>query len=188
MRNAALLLGSLIIVACSVDHLVVAALDQAGGANVGGSSASAGSSGLATSVAGAVSSGGSQSRAGAAQGGAAAQGGTDRIILSSGGTNVDVRIGGDAGATSELVCSCLGEQAELCGSDGVTYAAICEDGGACLAPTIACWHACPCLEGESADAGVSSWFSADCADTAPCADGVICMTFNNVTRDMHTCN
>jgi hypothetical protein len=186
MRNTALLLATLVTVACSVDHLVLAALDEAGGANAGGSSAGAGSSGLSAGAAGNVSAGGSQTDSAAARGGSA-QGGMDRIILGSAGGNVDIRIGGDAGATSQLVCSCLGTQAEVCGSDGVTYAAGCEDAGDCVLPTIACWHACPCLAGESAEPDTASWFSLDCAATAPCADGVVCMTFSNVTPDMHTC-
>jgi hypothetical protein len=192
MRNVASLLGTLLLVACSLDHVVVAALDAAGAGNVGGSSESAGGAGLSASATDHDPSGGARPSGGGAQGGSAgggiAQGGTDRIILGFGGSNVDVRIGGDAGSTSEIVCSCLGEQAQLCSSDGVTFAAGCEeDAGACLAPTISCWHACPCLEGESANTRVSSWFPADCAPTAQCADGPVCMTFTNVTHDVHIC-
>jgi hypothetical protein len=185
MRNAALLLGTLVTVACSVDHLVLASLDEAVDPNVGGSSASAGMSGLSANAAGDVNLGGSP-LGGSAGLDAAAQGGRDRMILASGGSNVDIRISGDAGATSELVCSCLGTQAQVCGSDGITYAA-CTGEGACIVPTIACWHACPCLAGESADMDMVSWFSMDCAPAVACADGVICMTFSNVTPDQRIC-
>jgi hypothetical protein len=189
MRNAALLMGTLLLAACSIDHIVVAALDQAAGANTGGASgAGAGSSGLLASAAGEVTVGGSFPQGGTApQGGAAPQGGTDRILLTSGGSNVDVRIGADAGATSETICSCSGQQTQLCGSDGITYTADCEEGSTCLAPTISCFHACPCLAEEPADTEVITWFPQACAPMAQCTEGFFCMTFTNVTRGEHLC-
>jgi hypothetical protein len=112
----------------------------------------------------------------------------DRILLTSGGSNVTVWIGADAGATSEIVCACAGQQAQLCSSDGVTYTGSCEDdAGTCLAPIIACFHACPCLDDEPANADVVSWFPQDCAPMAQCSDGFFCMTFSNVTRGEQLC-
>jgi hypothetical protein len=175
MRNMALLIG-MFSVACAVDHVVVATLDGSGGTNGTNDRGDAGSSGSVPSAAGNVSSGGSHSG-----------GGTDRIILASGGTNVDVRIGEDAGAASYLMCSCLGErQAELCGSDGLTYPGSCDDGGTCLPPAIACFHACPCLEDESGAVKVTSWFPETCAATAGCSD-FTCLAFSNVTVDQPNC-
>jgi hypothetical protein len=188
MRNVTMLMGTFVITACSLDHIVVAALEQAGGTNMGGQSGGAGSSGVSATAAGNETSGGSLAQGGtASQGGPAPQGGTDRMLLGSGGSNVDVRIGADAGATSEIVCSCNGQQAQLCGSDGVTYAACEEDAGTCLLPPIACFHACPCLDEEPADAEVITWFWQDCAPMAQCSNGFFCMTFTNVTPDVHIC-
>jgi hypothetical protein len=174
MRSATLLMGTLGVVACSLDHVRVAALDDAGSANMAGAVASSGSSSLSPSAgAGALNSGG-----------APPQDGEDRFILISGGSTGDVHIDGDAGTTSEVVCSCLGSrQAQLCGSDGVTYPASCDDAGTCLLPAIACFHACPCLAGESANLSAISWFPQDCVSTAPCSDGLICMTFSDLMLD-----
>lgn len=177
MRNTSLLVGAFAVAACSLEHVVVAALDDAGSAGVAGMMARAGSSGLSASAAGSVSSGG----------GHLSTGGMDRIILSSGGTNVDVQIGTDAGTTTQVLCACENEQAQLCGIDGVTYPAPCDDGGPCLVPRIACWHACPCLAGEPSSPQVSSWISVDCVPTSPCTGDAICLTFSNVTPSAQSC-
>jgi len=171
MQNATLLVGTLA-VACSLDHVRVATLDDAGSASsssTGGELAGAGHSNRSASAGGnALASGGSPP-----------QNGEDRFILISGGANGDVQISADAGAKSVVVCSCLGTQAEACGSDGVTYPAPCDDGGACLPPSIACFHACPCLDGETA--GSETWFSLspNCAPTVPCSEGLICLTLSS---------
>ena len=175
MRNIHLLLGTLAVTACSVDHVVVAALDDAGSADSGGTSGRAGSSGLTTSAAGSVTAGGAQST-----------GGTDRFLLSAGGSNVNVQIGTDAG-TTQVLCACQNEPAQLCGIDGVTYPTPCDDGGPCLVPMIACWHACPCVAGEPSTPPVSSWISVDCIPTSPCTGDAMCLTFSNVPPSAQSC-
>ena len=179
MRNAISIFGALIVAACSVDHIVVAALDDTGSASTGGMFDSAGSSGLSASAAGTVTSGGSRSA------------GPDRIILVSGGTTSDVRIDSDAGAadasTTEVLCSCDGGQSSSCGSDGITYPTSCDDGGTCFPPSIACFHACPCLEAEPVGAQVTSWFSVDCDPTKQCAGGFICLMFSGAKRQSPNC-
>jgi hypothetical protein len=177
MRNARLLFGTLLgtlsIVACSLEHVRVAALDDAGHANPGGELASAGNSSLSASA----SAGGGTLNAG----GAPPQGGDDWFILISGGSNVDLPIPSDASAPSEVVCACLGEGVRLCGSDGISYS--CDGGGACLLPAIACLHTCPCLDGESADGNAIAWFSRECAPSTPCQSGLICTMLSNTTPD-----
>jgi hypothetical protein len=177
MPRAGAFFGMLFIAACSVDHLVVAALDDAGPANEGGAVGSAGTT--------------SGSTAGKATWvGSPGQGGMDRIILiASGGGNVDVRIGAGAsgGPPTAVLCACEDEQASLCGSDGLTYPTPCEDGGTCAPPSIACFHACPCLEGESASIEVTSWFPSDCDPATRCSGDVMCLTFGNVTTASQKC-
>ncbi len=187
MRKVALLIGIHALVACSVDHLVVAALDDAGSAGDAGANAAgagedtaaapelAGSAGLNENTSGAGGFGGAPS--------ARETGGAGVLLLTSGG-DVGVFIGGDAGASSKFVCSCSSNQSELCGTDGVTYDGVnapssCEDGGVCAPPSIACWHACPCNPGESSDLdSTMSWFSLDCAGTAQCSGDFTCMAFS----------
>ncbi|HEY3253268.1 MAG TPA: hypothetical protein VGJ91_04945, partial [Polyangiaceae bacterium] len=87
-----------------------------------------------------------------------------------------------------ILCACQNEQAQLCGSDGVTYPTPCDsDAGPCLVPMIACWHACPCLDGESATPPVTSWISVDCVPTTPCTGDSICLSFSNVTPSAQNC-
>jgi len=178
MRNAILILGALVISACSVDHLLVAALDDADGGSAGGMINHAGSSGESANAAGNVASGGSRS------------GGMDTIILISGGATSDLQIESDAGvdpnAATKVLCSCDGGQTSLCGTDGITYPTACEDGGTCFPPSVACLHACPCLAGESAS-GVTSWFSVDCDPTHQCAGGFICLMFRNASSEPSNC-
>ncbi|HKO52186.1 MAG TPA: hypothetical protein VJV79_30975, partial [Polyangiaceae bacterium] len=127
MRNTWRLIGALALAACSVDPVVVAALDDAGGANTGGLSGGSGSSGSSESAAGNGTSGGAYPQGG------------DWFIILSGGTTTNVRTDADAGATTTVLCSCKEGQATLCGSDGITYTISCEDGGTCLPPSVACW-------------------------------------------------
>jgi hypothetical protein len=174
MRNTALLMVTLA-AACSANHVLVAALDDTGGAHSGGSIGSAGNSSL-SAIGGSspVSSGGSHAAPDAG------------IVLTSGGSNVDVRIGEDAGATSVVICACADGQAAFCGSDGMTYPNSCEDGGTCVPPMVACWHACPCLEGESASNETTFWFPEDCAPTTVCEREPTCLTIGYVTGSLLT--
>jgi len=180
MRNIALSIG-IIVTACSIDHLTVAALDDS---NAAGTSASG--SPAAAAVSGSAGSGGVVTFAGSSSGGAAGS-----VLLVNGGAAGSHLIGdlaGEGGLASELRCSCLGQQRpQFCGSDGITYPIECSDGGTCLPPSVDCWHACPCLAGE-ADAGTTtSWFSVDCAPPAQCTEGIVCMSFSNLAPDMGTC-
>ena len=178
MRNAALLIVILAVGACSLDHVVVAALDDAGSTNPGAVLGLAGGSGLNASAAGSGTSGGSPD-----------QGGTDRFLIGLGGSSVNVQIGADtdAGVTSVLLCSCGAQPTGLCGSDGITYPPSCDDGGTCILPEIACFHACPCLAGESASAEVTSWFSPNCVLATQCAGDAFCLGFSNVTPNPQNC-
>jgi len=173
MRNSALLLG-IIATACSIDHVVVAALDGAAGNNLGGAPGGAGSANLSANAGGGVlNAGGTRSEV------------NPGVMLTSGGGNVDMPIGGDAGTSNVTVCACVGDQAQLCGTDGVTYTRSCGDAGTCELPTVACWHACPCLEGESANTDMAIWFPQDCQPDARCSDGFTCVTVPR-TDDLFT--
>lgn len=193
MRNLAMLIGVHALLACSVDHLVVARLDDAGSAGAptagaGEDSAgapdlagSAGSAGLNENTSGASGSAGTPSTGAAGDAG---------VLITSFGGDVGVLIGGDAGASSQFICSCLSNQSELCGTDGVTYDGVnlqssCEDGGACSPPSIACWHACPCNPGESSDLNsTTTWFTPDCAGSAQCTGDFTCMAFSGDVKIM----
>lgn len=189
MRNAVLLVGFVCITACSLDHIVVASLDDtssgapsmtvAGSASAGAGAGTAGSGGLGGNAA----SGGSGGVIASA--GARATNETPGDSFSTGGitttftgTNL-----GDAGAASEIRCSCLGSSSYVCGTDGVTYSAACVDSGACTTPGIECLQACPCPESGvgGAPTSVPTLFTIECAATAHCSEGVICSKFSSVT-------
>lgn len=188
MRNAALLLALCALTACSLDHMLIAELDEVGtgGASAGGTSrVSAGGMGGA-GAAGSTPSAGSGGVV--ALGGAQAGGEAGWVSLASGGFGGTILIGvviPAAGATSETRCSCLSRQQEACGTDGITYPTTdCGDAGSCSPPEIECLHACPC-NGDSASFNVDSftWLPVDCVSMARCADGVVCMTFTGSTFD-----
>ncbi|HEY0469956.1 MAG TPA: hypothetical protein VGC79_37475, partial [Polyangiaceae bacterium] len=158
----------------------------AGGALAGGAPAGSASAG-GTASAGASGSAGSGGVVTSA--GAPSEGDAGRVLIATGGANgSDIlrNLAGEGGVTSELRCSCLGHASpQFCGSDGITYPIECSDGGTCLPPSVDCWHACPCLAGDDAT-GTTPWFSVDCLPTTQCTDGVVCMTFTNVSRDTQT--
>lgn len=168
MRNVALMLGALSAAACSVDHLVVAALDApSAGRSAGGESGAAG----AGANANANTNGGSL----ATSGGSAGQGGnvdtTDGAGAAGDGSQA---LAGDGGASSRKFCACLSNEASFCGSDGITYPTTCEDGGPCFPPAIDCWHACPCLDNEPQGGVTTSIFPSDCAPVTPCSGDKVC--------------
>jgi len=182
MRNAALLVGFYATTACSLDHVVVATLDSAGagGWAIAGRTSSAGAGGSAGGAPSA-GSGGSVFSGGSPAGGDA---GGDSIA--SGGvvdTHLIGTIIGAGGGASETRCSCIGRRSELCGTDGITYPSECVDTGACLPPGIACLQACPCPDGAGGNATTttSDWFLMECASSAHCSEGVICMAFSGGT-------
>ena len=180
MRNTALSLGIMIVTACTVDHITVAALDEMSAAGAAASGAPAGGAGSA-GASGNAGSGGAVPSAGAQPEGDAGRG----LLTSGGSAGSDLlrNLAGEGGVTSELRCSCLGQQQpQFCGSDGITYPIECSDGGTCLPPSIDCWHACPCLPSDQ-DAGTVSWFSVDCVPMTQCTEGVVCMMFSNVSPD-----
>jgi len=196
MRNAMLLMGMLAGAACSVDHVVVATLDkpssvsstEGGAADAGAGSGDrthTGGVGSGATGGSAGSSGASQITGGVATSGGSVSGTIDSFVTTSGGTAPVIRIGdlaGAGGGASELVCSCLDDASFVCGTDGVSYTSCRGDG--CVVPTIACWHACPCLDGEPDPMAVTSWFAADCPSR--CSRGVICMTFTSDTSAVST--
>jgi len=178
------LVGFVTLTACSMDHVVVAALDVAGAGGM--TTASAGSSqGGSAGKAAAATSAGSAPLAGAGgvltTEGVPQLGDAGRVLIASGGSLGTIIIG-DAGATSLTACSCLGRSTEFCGTDGVTYPTDCSDAGPCAPPAIACWHACPCLDGGVENTGgqaSTQWFALGCLSSAHCSDGMVCMTFDN---------
>jgi len=188
MRNAAFLLGILVVTACSIDHITVAALDDAGTPSAGMADSLAGSAGSA----GSAGTSGSAGNGGVfAAAGAEPEGEAGRVSIAAGGSTQDgvlLSQAGEGGTTSELRCSCLGQpKPQFCGSDGVTYPIECSDGGTCLPPSVDCWHACPCLAGDTGAGATTSWFSLDCVPSTQCAEGVVCMTFTNVSPEARIC-
>ncbi|HYP88883.1 MAG TPA: hypothetical protein VEQ59_12030 [Polyangiaceae bacterium] len=187
MRDALLSLGFVVVSACSLDHVVVATLED-----TGASAASAGAAGSSSASragsAGALVSAGSAGTPAAA--GVSAEAG--RASIASGGSAERGMLpnpGGAGGSSAVLLCSCLDQQLSVCGSDGVTYPTECSDAGPCFPPAIACWHACPCLDAEldAGAAGVTtSWFSPECVSDNPCPSDFVCMTFSNVDREAQT--
>lgn len=187
MRNTALLLGILVVTACSIDHVMVAALDEASAAGAPAGGASAGGASL-----GGAGSAGARANAGAGgvviAGASQSESDAGRVLITTGGsagTDELRNLAGEGGVGSELFCSCLGTKSQFCGSDGVTYPVECADGDVCLPPAIDCWHACPCLT-DDAGVGTTSWFSLGCVPSE-CTDGVVCMLFTNVVPDHTIC-
>jgi hypothetical protein len=179
MRKALFVIGMLAVAACSVDHVVVAALDDASGGSPAG-----GDAGAAGADSGGQAGDRSADTGGVGFGGAPASGGSAGIvgilITSTGGFGAD-NAAGAAGANSIVVCSCLGDEVALvCGSDGITYPASCGAGIDCP-PAIDCWHACPCDDPPTSTG--TRLFPPECAPTL-CAGDVVCMTYTNATRDM----
>jgi len=184
MQKAMWLVGFVTLTACSMEHVVVAALDGAGaggalatsaGSTPGGSggSASAQTSARSPTIAG---GGGVVTTEDFPQ-----VGGAGRVFIASGGGAGTIFIG-EAGGTSLIACSCLGRSSEFCGTDGVTYPTDCSDAGPCAPPAIACWHACPCLDGGLENTGgqaATQWFALDCGSSARCSDGMVCMMFSS---------
>jgi len=184
MRYTALLIGFYATTACSLDHVVVAALDSAGSGGspsaVAGEASTAGAGGTAGALPGAGSGGSAFSGGGSAVGDAG--GGS----LAAGGVVDTPLIGtiiGDGGGASVTRCSCLGGTSDLCGTDGITYSTECANAGTCFPPGIACWQACPCPVGAGGNSAlaVSEWFPKECASSAHCNEGMICMTFDSGT-------
>jgi hypothetical protein len=190
MRNTALLLGFVGITACSVDHIVVAALDNvsaagAFAAGAGGSTAAGGEGARPADAGASAGLGGEVALGGGGSRGEAEAGGFSITWGGAVGSAVLLDAAGAGGATTEIRCSCLGQQAaQVCGTDGLTYPAECGDAGPCLPPAIDCFHACPCLDAGVGGMAEASWFPLECAATAPCSD-VVCMMFSNV-RDTPT--
>jgi len=188
MRNAALLIVILAVGACSLDHVVVAALDDqhaAGAAGAAGAVGAAGAAGAAGAI-GAAGTGGVVTF-----GGSSGRGG-DSVTIITGGTGDIFLLGsaGEGGVTSQVRCSCKGQQAQVCGSDGLTYPDSCSDGAVCSPPVIACWHACPCLDGEAGSMGGmvgSVWLPQSCVSTAQCADNRICLIFTDAPFGTQVC-
>lgn len=174
MQSAASFTVLFAITGCSLDHVVVAALDDVSAAGsmatttaaAGGGAANAGSGGEAVSGRSPTSG----------------TGGTVWIV--SGGSGGSVSIGSSTAepeSGSETRCSCLGQTREVCGTDGVTYPTACGDAENCMPPGIACLQACPCGDENVGSAGVAafSWFPASCVTTARCREGVVCMSFSD---------
>ncbi|HET7543415.1 MAG TPA: Kazal-type serine protease inhibitor domain-containing protein [Polyangiaceae bacterium] len=190
MRDALFSLGFVMVSACSLDHVVVATLEDS---SAGASSAGAAGSAMA-GRAGSAGAPPSASSAGMpAAVGATAESSAGSVSSASGGSierGMLPSLGGAGGAGTALLCSCLEQRVEVCGSDGVTYPNECSDAGLCFPPAIACWHACPCLDAElAAGAGgttATRWFSSDCVSDNPCTGDVVCMMFSNVDRDAQT--
>lgn len=188
MKYAALLLGFCAMTACSLDHVVVAELDTAGAGGTpavvaGNANANARADGTAGEAATVAGSGGALGAAGAQ-----AAGNPGSVVIGSGGTVDNTIIGTlitSGGGTTELRCSCVSRQAQVCGTDGLTYPRDCADSSACAPPEIACLQACPCLDG-GVDGGSSidfRWFPSDCVSSARCSEGVVCMEFSDVSFD-----
>jgi len=161
-------------IACSTDVLVVATLDGAGGTSTGGDAgtsakgggeADAGASFTETSAGTAGSSGASDSGGSSGAGGTASEGGAGSGAILH-------------GTTTTNICACRSDPTFVCGADGVTYDPTCSDG--CSQVTIACFHACPCDNGESGapNAEESGWMDADCFDVRQCATGFLCIPAN----------
>jgi hypothetical protein len=181
-RASTLLLGFIAVTACSVDHLLVAALDDmsAAGSSEGGADGSLTAVGNEGGGGALVGSGGTAAFGGARS---AAEGGGDSFIL-GGGSSVLLGSAGAAGDGTEFRCSCLGQQpAQVCGTDGLTYPIECSDAGPCFPPAIDCWHACPCLDAGLDGMGEATWFPFECAATAHCSGNIVCMKFSNVVSD-----
>lgn len=183
MRNAALLVAVCALTACSLDHIVVAALDDVNAGGTAGADAGRSNPG-GGGTAGAASPAGS---GGAIAGGSQITGAAGRDFFGFGGVDGTTIIGStiaEAGGSSVVRCSCLSRQAQACGTDGITYPTDC-DAGNCSPPAIACLHACPCLDGSggSADTTSFTWVPAECVSMARCTDGVVCMTFTDGTFD-----
>jgi hypothetical protein len=179
MRNYAVLIGITIVVACSVDHVTVAALDDASAGEGWGGASAADPTRNGPGFAGAETGGG------AASAGRSSDGGAGSVSIGTGGDPLSAA--GESGGISFTRCSCLQEKTRICGSDGVTYPSQCDEGDVCLPPSVDCWHACPCLPGEQGTGtGVTSSFTADCLPPTPCAGDVVCMTFTNVSPDSVT--
>ncbi|HYP75035.1 MAG TPA: hypothetical protein VER12_03735 [Polyangiaceae bacterium] len=183
MQYSALLFGSLALIGCSLDHVVLAELDQAGAA--GALAGAATSSPIA--VGGSANTSVSAGTGGLMMAAIQAAGEAGQLQFASGGAvqNGAARSSaGEAGAFSELRCSCLGgQQGQLCGSDGITYPAECSDAGPCIPPAVACWHACPCLATDAEGVGTTTWFPPDCVAATECRDGVVCMMFTDISPD-----
>lgn len=179
MRIAALIFGVFTVAACSLDHVVVAALDapSAGRSAGGGSGAAGAGSGAAggeSGVAGAIANASGGGRA--TLSGSAGQ--NDTVDTTNGGAAAgdSSRNSADGGVLSSRVfCACLShEGGQLCGTDGITYPTECEDGGACLPPAIDCFHACPCLDNEPDGGVTTSLFPQDCVPMTECSGDVVC--------------
>ena len=173
MRNGAQILGVVLVAACSVDHVVVAALDApSAGRSAGGESGAA-----ITSVN--AGAGGSLTFSDAAgRGGSVA-------MVSSGGRAGDPSqtLVGDAGTSSRRFCACLSNDSRVCGSDGITYPTPCEEGGVCFPPAIECWHACPCLQNEPDGGVTTTLYPSDCAPTTQCSGDVTCWFLTDAAAD-----
>jgi hypothetical protein len=179
MRTYAVLMGRTIAAACSVDHVTVAALDDAsGGEGWGGVPAADPTAGGAGFADPSAETGGV-----AASGAWPSDGDAGSVSSTTGGEPLSVA--GAGAGISFTRCSCLEEKTQFCGSDGVTYPIECAEGDVCLPPSVDCWHACPCLPGEQGT-GVTSSCTVDCTPTTPCAGDVVCMTFTNVSPDSLT--
>jgi len=181
MRNVAILVGIHALAGCSLEHIVVAALDESGG---GGAAAEAGTTNAARAGAASLFASAGAGGLGAA-GGALPEGDAGRVSITSGGVVDNTVIGTliAAGGDAQMHCSCLGHQAQVCGTDGLTYPRDCGDAGTCAPPEIACLNACPCLDGGLDNGGSSDffWFPKDCVPMAQCSEGVVCMGFSDGT-------
>ncbi len=142
---------------------------ESGAAGAGGSVASVDSGadpGVATSIGG-ISTGISIGRGGAG----------------AGGSNDDLASAGAPDFGEAMICSCLGDSAQACGVDGVTYDSDCGESGTCLRPEIACWHACPCADDKTSDPA-TLWFIPEC--DGGCRDGASCFVYSRALMPVPT--
>lgn len=183
MQHTLCLIGLIAVTACSLEHVVIAELDEA----VAGSSPMAEAGRPTFTVGGAAGAAPSAAFGGTvASGGSPSSGDAGWVSISSGGVdNTVIGTFTDGGGASEVRCSCLGGEQQACGTDGITYPTDCGDAGPCVPPAIACLHACPCFDTDASSGGAPSlsWFSIDCVSTARCSEGVICMSVTNATPD-----
>jgi hypothetical protein len=201
--------GAALVLGCSSETAIVAALDApaeagasgtastlAGGAarpEAKGGSGGAGEStaGVAADPSGAGGEGGERGESGGApapHGGEGGRLGNAESAGEAGAPGGASGSGAGVGGGSEIVrtfCTCGDEASSVCGSDGVTYDRFC--GAACPEVMVLCFHACPCGGDGGAVMGPSVWTPIECFDASTCAGGSVCIPTTKNIPDAVAC-